>query len=289
MSAAIVPRLAAGLTARASRVIRFVRSEAFRRDPVRSTTRRLRWRLFWLLRPHGRFEVPFHGGLRIVLARSSASSGIYVNGGFSDPEVAALLLDEVEPGMTAIDCGAHIGEYTLLLSTLVGPEGTVHAFEPDRRMFAVLEENVRRNGLRNVRLNPAALGDSVGTEAYALMPDPTASSLARFVDEREDGVDDSSSSSVEVTTLDAYTAAAALERVDVVKVDVEGAEAAVLAGAASTLRELGPGLVFVECHSADARTAVEEQLRQAAFDISPEAPSERPHSHLIARRRSAPR
>ena len=69
-----------------------------------------------------------------------------------------LLEHKVQPGMTVLDVGANQGVFTVLLSRLVGPEGKVHAFEPDPVLFAALTENCRRNGCVNVTLHPVALG-----------------------------------------------------------------------------------------------------------------------------------
>ena len=78
--------------------------------------------------------------------------------------------------MVMFDCGAHIGEYTLVAAALVGTKGQVHAFEPDYRTFQFLEENVRMNELRQVTLNPSAVGEQSGEITLRLSTDPTASS-----------------------------------------------------------------------------------------------------------------
>ncbi len=66
----------------------------------------------------------------------------------------------VQPGMTVVDVGANLGIYTLLFARLVGPKGTVIAFEPEPRLFRALRENCA--GLSNVRLINAAVGAAAG-------------------------------------------------------------------------------------------------------------------------------
>jgi FkbM family methyltransferase len=81
--------------------------------------------------------------------------------GFFDEGTTRFLLRHVKPGMTVFDVGAHYGYFTLLASRLVGPTGSVHAFEPTPGTCAVLERNA---GTReNVRLNNLAVHGSSGT------------------------------------------------------------------------------------------------------------------------------
>ena len=152
-----------------------------------------------------------------------------------------------------------------------------HAFEPDPRLFPYLERNVSQNGLTNVRVNNVAVSEQIGREAYAVQPDGTTSSLARWAE-----VAPGRTVEVETTTLDEYARANAIGRVDAVKIDVEGAEASVLAGAATVLEGSRPGLVFVECHSPGAAAEVRRTLEAARYAI--EDPShDMLHQHLVAR------
>jgi len=79
-----------------------------------------------------------------------------------EPEVTHFLERSVRGGQTAIDLGAHVGYFTLLLAKLVGPAGRVIAFEPDPDNFQLLERNVRANGYENVTLHRQAVADRCG-------------------------------------------------------------------------------------------------------------------------------
>jgi FkbM family methyltransferase len=221
-------------------------------------------------------------GAVIRLTDSSASSGIFLGHGSgkgaSDPEVADAFRTMLRPGMVVFDCGAHVGEYTLMFSRLVGPDGAVYAFEPDPRVFEMLEWNVRSNAMTNVTTAQAALSSASGRAEYAVHPDATCSSLAEFGDARGDVeiVD------VPTTSLDDYAHEQGLVRVDALKIDVEGAEGAVLAGAAGLLADKRPALVFVECHSAAAEEEVRGTLEAAGYAIDPN-PAARLHTHILAR------
>lgn len=167
-----------------------------------------------------RFELPADGML--PLYKLSFLLGTYERG---TVRAARALL---KPGMTAIDVGAHAGYYTLLFSRLVGPQGMVLAFEPHPDTFAVLARNVRRRRLANVRLFEAAASDHEGHLPLWLTPLSVGHSLLPAKQAATE------SRRVATTTLDAVARTHALARADLVKVDVEGAEAEVLAG----LREL---------------------------------------------------
>ncbi len=79
--------------------------------------------------------------------------------GIWEPQETRFLLDTLRPGDVFVDVGANIGYFSLLASRLVGPAGTVLAFEPEAANYALLEANCRRNGCDNVRCFQAALGE----------------------------------------------------------------------------------------------------------------------------------
>jgi len=152
-------------------------------------------------------------------------------------------------GMIVLDIGAHHGFYSLLASKLVGPTGRVVAFEPSPRERVRLERHVRLNECKNVRIEGIALGASIGRaelflvegmEDYcnSLRP-PAVSAQTRTV-------------SVDVTTLDEFLSRADIKNVDLVKLDVEGAELDVLKGASNLLEHSRRPIFLIEVY--DIRT-----------------------------------
>jgi FkbM family methyltransferase len=131
-----------------------------------------------------------------------------------------LFKKQVKKGMTVLDIGAHIGYYTLVAANLVGEDGRVFAFEPHPHNFAVLEKNVRINGYKNVVLVQKAVSDKSGHIKLFLSEYGTLHSLSNQVGKK--------SIVVEAVTLDEFLGKDC--KVDVVKVDVEGAEMLVLLG-----------------------------------------------------------
>ncbi|HJZ90599.1 MAG TPA: FkbM family methyltransferase [Gemmataceae bacterium] len=88
-----------------------------------------------------------------------------------DPFLSEWVLSLSRPGDFTLDLGAHVGYYTLLLARRVGPHGRVLAFEPDAANFALLSENVAANGYRNVELFNLAVTDRTGPTSLHRSPD----------------------------------------------------------------------------------------------------------------------
>ena len=161
----------------------------------------------------------------------------------TDPVLHALR-PHVDEGAWCFDVGANIGLYSVGLSTLA-PRGRVFAFEPSPGSAAFLRTNLRRNGAENVEVVATALADREGTISFHDVPFFTAGS---FTAEEGTwlGADAVGSTLVQVpcTTLDAFVEDHSVERVDVLKIDVEGAELAVLEGGVATLAAHRPTVVM---------------------------------------------
>lgn len=135
-----------------------------------------------------------------------------------------LFNEVVGEGMVVIDCGANIGYYTLLAAKLVGERGKVFAFEPEPSNYALLVKNIEANGYHNVVPARKAISDRTGSITLSLADDPSGHSLGQIAQEHARG-----SITVDSVTLDEF-----LEQnitpVDVIKMDIEGAEMRALEG-----------------------------------------------------------
>jgi FkbM family methyltransferase len=160
--------------------------------------------------------------------------------GAYEPDTVAVLRAMLAPGMVVVDAGAHVGQYAIIASPLVGPGGSVHAFEPDPETYQQLAANVRLNGCDNVTCTQAALSREAGTAPLYLadVSNIGGSSLRPTVCYR------GRQRAVRVDTLDAYAAAHALSRIDVLKADVEGAELCVLEGGAALVARCRPLMIL---------------------------------------------
>lgn len=139
----------------------------------------------------------------------------------------------VREGMVVIDVGAHIGYYTLQAAVRVGERGQVHAFEPVSYSFSRLTENIRVNGLANVSAHRCVVRDRAGI-ADVHVADAWNRGASGFTPpENVSGLVER----VPAVTLDEYAKSAGLAAVDLVKIDVEGAEMAVLKGMSRLLEQ----------------------------------------------------
>ena len=166
----------------------------------------------------------------MVAPKGGAGALIYYQG-YSEPETARFLTASLKPGMTFWDVGAHIGEYSLLAARCVGGSGHVHGFEPQPKMYEFLRRNVAANGLSNVTSHCLAVSDRSGSAEFSLHPEPSMAFLnpSGFVDPALPTI------SVMTTSLDQFWKSSG-KLPNIVKVDVEGAERSVLAGAESLLQ-----------------------------------------------------
>jgi FkbM family methyltransferase len=176
----------------------------------------------------------------------------------------------LRPGMTVFDVGASFGLYAIAAARAVAPSGRVYAFEPAQRTASALRVHLAANGVADaVEVVEAAVADRTGS---ALFWEQEMSFMASLVEgmareeERRYG-SPVQARRVRAVELDAFCRDRRLEP-DVIKVDVEGGEAAVLRGARALLRR-NRGLLFLEVHSGfpagGADAAVFGELRRARW------------------------
>jgi FkbM family methyltransferase len=170
----------------------------------------------------------------IVISESIKNSGVWAQ------SETRLFRELITPGMVVIDVGANIGYFSLLASTLVGPQGEVHAFEPDPVNCGLLKKNVRMNRASNIKVVQAALGNSDDPVPLFLNSDNKG-------DHRiwEASGESRTKITVKATTLDHY-----LNKTGIVpsfiKIDVQGAEGGVLEGMKETLAQGAPRFMILE-------------------------------------------
>ncbi len=248
---------------------------------------------YWARYEFGRLRGLDRGQSRLAALAAMSSSGalsavvrVSIGGGMTaelDVFSAAFLTREIlddgtyrrpgfvpEAGWTVVDVGAHQGLFTLDAARRAGPSGRVVSVEPFAFNRSLLERNVAANALGNVSVCPQAAAEEHATKTLYATPYSTGwQSLVLTGDGRV-------GASVESERLDAILSARGIERVDLLKVDVEGAWRLVFAGAPRLLARRPRIVMEVEGDEAEV-DAARARLRELGYAV------ERDHSVLFAR------
>ena len=160
-----------------------------------------------------------------------------------DPKITALIKACLSEGDVAFDIGSNLGVVAVTMAQCVGPTGKVHAFEPAPRILGYLAETLVANPSLPIMLHGFALGDRAG-ELTLFTPPGNAgnASLASRHPGADDGV------TVEVKTLSQFVEDHGIDRIDFIKIDVEGFESQVLAGGADAIASMKPKFLAFEEH-----------------------------------------
>lgn len=163
--------------------------------------------------------------------------------GTYEPEIREIFRTILTHGGVAMDIGANVGWHTLLMAYLVGDRGRVIAAEANPSVRSRLEDHLKLNGFGRVEVLPYAIGDVEGTvEFYGPEADDPCSGDGHIVTAgAESG---RSVIHVETHPLDAIVLSRQVERLDLIKVDVEGFEWPVLQGAEQTIAKFRPHIIF---------------------------------------------
>lgn len=184
------------------------------------------------------------------------------NGGWEAYTTAAIR-SIVKPGMVALDVGANIGWFTVILSELVGDAGRVVAFEAMAEPAALVRRHIELNRLGNAVLSEIALDDRDWEEEsgwfnYSWARDP------------KDAVDQPRHRMIH-RTLDGLQADLGLPRIDFIKIDVDGYEAKMLRGARRILETDHPAMLLEVCDYTLRQAAGKPAIKKPHDDYGKEA------------------
>jgi FkbM family methyltransferase len=188
-------------------------------------------------------------GYRWIAA--SSTHGCWL--GTYEYEKQVLFETMINEGSTVFDIGANVGFYTLLASSLTGPNGKVVAFEPVPRNLHYLKQHLHLNQITNVTVIEAAVADQTGTTEF---DESNSSSTGRLAP--------GAALHVDTVTLDQLVNSGRIPVPDYIKIDVEGAEARVLSGAMQTLTSARPKL-FLATHGEAVRFYCRDLLGSAGY------------------------
>lgn len=223
-------------------------------------------RLQGLLRQALSPKLTMVGGLRLQLDPQEWLQIEMLSGAAVEPLTLALFSRLLKRGDTMIDVGSHVGLHALFSASLVGAEGRVLAIEPQPYNCERLMTNAAANGFQNIHVVCAAAGPSPGT---VYLRQQAGTDKARLTLTGEGVNDTGLTFEVPVVTLDDLAARHDLQRVRLLKVDVEGFEPEVLAGAHRLLAQLDNLVIEILPGWDDARTGpMLDEIEAAGFDFS---------------------
>ena len=176
-------------------------------------------------------------------------NGLYY--GIYEKEIKNVFKNIIKEGMTVVDVGANVGYYTLLSFCLIGYTGNIYSFEPTS-IFKRLKENIDNQEYLyfwNVKLHNVALSNFNGEKKGLIrssykIKDPFFPEISNLKEFKKKWVGYSESSNFKYRTLDSYK----LDKVDFIKIDVDGDELNVLKGAIETIKQFKP-IMIIEVHN----------------------------------------
>lgn len=206
------------------------------------------------------YDVASVDGLRLTVSLNETSGGhLYYGMPSLDAPEINFLKKIIRTGDTVFDIGANIGYYGLIAAKKVGPAGMVYMFEPASATRKILEENIRLNGISNAKISNCAFGDNDGEKEIFLN---SQSGLASFNQTFRGSV--IGSEIVKCVTLDKFIGEHAIDRIDFLKIDVEGFEPEVLRGGKNFLNNRRGTIIMAELDGKN----LSPSDRSAAFAIN---------------------
>ena len=218
-------------------------------------------------------------GARMVVDITGLMGDLYFNGAASyEPQTTRFIATRLSPGATFVDVGANVGYFSMLAASRVGSEGRVYAFEPNKNLHGDFKRSVQINGFENrVRLTEVALSSADADEVDFFISLAEANTGLSTLTPAKGHLDTGSLSlthkiTVPSRTFESWMKETGLSRIDMLKIDVEGAEEIVLDGMQGTLDGARPSHIICETY---LEGTVSECLRghgyhASGLDTSPE-------------------
>lgn len=194
--------------------------------------------------PGRRVVTKLRYGLRMRIDPSEfLQAHLYLFGSYELPTIR-FLRSFLSPGAVCMDIGAQMGYLSLAMATSANRRTVVHAFEPEDHNASRFLDNMALNSISNVYLHREAVSNVEGSLQLFLSKTSNAGTHSTLFNERTVTAE---SIRIPATTLDAFVRTQGLERVDLIKIDVEGAEFEVLQGADHVLRQYRPHVILELC------------------------------------------
>lgn len=187
-------------------------------------------------------EARLYNGMPLVVILGTTEGRAILEDGVYEADSIHLLEKMIAPGMTFVDVGANVGQYSLVCSRLVGPTGKIYAIEPTPAVINLLEKNIAKNKLTNVQICRLAIIERNGEVDFYLSKTRRIGTSSVFENRRSRA----GKIRIPCQTLDAFAADKGLGKIDVVKLDIEGSEYAAIQGAPGIFAGENPPIIFIE-------------------------------------------
>lgn len=199
--------------------------------------------LKWLVQPTEPAWVQVEPGVTMLLDPEDYVSHAILTTGAWEAESWNAMRQHLSAGAVFVDVGAHIGYYSLKAANVVGAGGRVIAVEPNPPTVRELEDNIRASGATVINVQPVACSDAETTLDLYASPRVNTGQTSLSKANASQGGQAVNTYHVRARPLDDIVKDTGVTRVDVVKIDVEGAEMLVLKGSTATLARYHPVLV----------------------------------------------
>jgi FkbM family methyltransferase len=222
----------------------------FRKHPVRVSSGVVSWEIHKLLSRNMSLKLD---GLKLTARPIDGNGRLICYFGTKFDPIFDFLKTYLQEGMVFVDVGANIGSHAINAARSVGRTGSVFAFEADPDTYHLLADNIQSNSLRNIVLKQTCVSDHVGTLSFYKHKDSAKSSI----------VDRGEKLSVTLPSDKLDNLIPADTKIDILKVDVEGAELSVLRGGRVVFSDQRrPSVVIIEVFDVRDNTDKSEGIRE---------------------------
>lgn len=210
-------------------------------ERIYNLARKLIHLIYHKVKPKGEVVLEVQGNKMLVNTDDMGVVPLLLKERAMEKHSTEVFKEIVKAGMVVVDIGANIGYFTLIAARLVGKKGVVYAFEPEPTNFEFLCKNIELNGYTNVVPIQKALSNRYGTaklwcdKVNFAAPSFSRENVMVFAEDRTVGQD--SSVEVETVSLDEFlNHTVGNTKVDIIKLDAEGAEGLIIDGAKQTFQ-----------------------------------------------------
>ncbi len=203
------------------------------------------WKRWWTyLRLKKPVVMKWIDGLKLrIYPGNEVFRALFVRGIY-DPNVVVAINALLPKDGVFIDVGANMGYCSLLADRIVGEDGKIFAIEPSERDFLRLLDNVSINKLRNINSYRLVISDKEGEALVSIAPEERSALNTVATEFNYKGIEKIKTEKVPSTTIDIFVDKEGLDKIDVIKMDIESSELSALKGAKNSIEKYRPAIIL---------------------------------------------